>query len=75
MGEGALCFAPVHLSVRLFVRVSVRRTFKKVCVINSSQSFQAINLFSHKCYKHIEDVHVNLCRRKNIFGQNYGIMT
>ena len=28
----------------------------------------------HRCYKHIEDVHVTFSRQKNYFGQNYGIL-
>ena len=27
----------------------------------------------HRCYMHIEDVHVTFCRRKTNFGQNYDI--
>ena len=28
----------------------------------------------HTCCGYIEDVRVNFCRRKNNFGQNYGIL-
>ena len=27
----------------------------------------------HRCYKHIEDVHVTFCRRNTYFWQNYDI--
>ena len=29
----------------------------------------------HRCWKHFEQLHVIFCRRKNNFGQNYGIWT
>ena len=35
----------------------------------SSNQFENL----HKCYEHIEDVHVTFCRRKNNFWQNDGI--
>ena len=28
----------------------------------------------HKCYKHIEDVHVTFSRQENNFSHNYGIL-
>ena len=28
----------------------------------------------HRCYKHIEDVHVTFSRQENHFWQNYGIL-
>ena len=35
----------------------------------SSNQFETL----HRCHKHIEDVHVTLCRQENNFLQNYGI--
>ena len=35
----------------------------------SSNQFEAM----HRCYKHIEDVHVTFSRQENNFWQNYGI--
>ena len=32
------------------------------------------NQFFHRCYKHIEDVHVTLSRQENNFWQNYDIL-
>ena len=68
--QGALCFAPICLSAGL----SVGCTFKKSLCNQllpefSSNQFETL----HRCYKHIEDVHVTFCRRKNNFWQNYGI--
>ena len=36
----------------------------------SSNRFETL----HRCYKHIEDVHVTLSRQENNFLQNYGIL-
>ena len=36
----------------------------------SSNQFQTL----HRCYKHIEDVHVTFSRQENYFWQNYGIL-
>ena len=36
----------------------------------SSNQFETF----HRCYKHIEDVHVTFSRKENNFGQNYGIL-
>ena len=36
----------------------------------SSNQFETL----HRCYKHIEDVHVTFCRQENHFSQNYGIL-
>ena len=36
----------------------------------SSNQFETL----HRCYKHIEDVHVTFSRQKNNFWQNYGIL-
>ena len=36
----------------------------------SSNQFETL----HRCYKHIEDVHVTFSRQENNFGQNYGIL-
>ena len=36
----------------------------------SSNQFETM----HRCYKHIEDVHVTFSRQENHFGQNYGIL-
>ena len=36
----------------------------------SSNQFETF----HRCYKHIEDVHVTFSRQENNFGQNYGIL-
>ena len=35
----------------------------------SSNQFETF----HRCYKHIEDVHVTFSRQENNFWQNYGI--
>ena len=35
----------------------------------SSNQFETL----HRCYKHIEDVHVTFCRQENNFWQNYSI--
>ena len=38
---------------------------EQVCVINSSQSFQAIIFETlHRCYRHIESVHVTSSRQE-----------
>ena len=36
----------------------------------SSNQFETL----HRCYKHIEDVHVTFSRQENNFRQNYGIL-
>ena len=36
----------------------------------SSNQFETL----HRCYKHIEDMHVTSCRGENNFWQNYGIL-
>ena len=36
----------------------------------SSNQFETF----HRCYKHIEDVHVTFSRQENHFWQNYGIL-
>ena len=36
----------------------------------SSNQFETM----HRCYEHIEDVHVTCSRQENHFRQNYGIM-
>ena len=36
----------------------------------SSNQFETL----HRCYKHIENVHVTFCRQENNFWQNYGIL-
>ena len=36
----------------------------------SSSQFETL----HRCYKHIEDVHVTFSRQENYFWQNYGIL-
>ena len=36
----------------------------------SSNQFETL----HRCYKHIEDVHVTLSRQENNFEQNYNIL-
>ena len=36
----------------------------------SSNQFETL----HRCYKHIEDVHVTFGRQENYFWQNYGIL-
>ena len=36
----------------------------------SSNQFETL----HRCYKHIEDVHVTFSRQENHFQQNYGIL-
>ena len=36
----------------------------------SSNQFETV----HRCYKHIEDVHVTSSRQENYFWQNYGIL-
>ena len=68
--RGALCFDPVCLFVCPSIMPLKKR---KVCVINSFQSFRAISETLHIYYKHIEDVHVNFCRPENNFWQNCGI--
>ena len=35
----------------------------------SSNQFETL----HRCHKHIEAVHVTVCRQENNFSQNYGI--
>ena len=58
------------------VRLQVRLQYWVASLCNqllpefSSNQFETL----HRCYKHIEDVHVTFNRQENNFGQNYGIL-
>ena len=58
------------------VRLQVRLQYGVASLCNqllpefSSNQFETL----HRCYKHIEDVHVTFSRQENNFGQNYGIL-
>ena len=58
------------------VRLQVRLQYWVASLCNqllpefSSNQFETL----HRCYKHIEDVHVTFSRQENNYGQNYGIL-
>ena len=49
------------------VRLQVRLQY---WVASLSNQFETL----HRCYKHVEDVHVTFSRQENNFWQNYGIL-
>ena len=58
----------VSLQVRLQYRVA--SLCNQLLPEFSSNQFETL----HRCYKHIEDVHVTVSRQENNFGQNYSIL-
>ena len=65
-GQGAVCFTPVCLSICLSVVL-------KTCLYNQLL-LQFLSNWSetlHKCFRHIEVVHLPFWRVKNHFWQNY----